>query len=99
MASERIGDFPDLPTVKESGVDWEAIGWRGIMLPKNAPPGLTDRLERELRAMVESADFKDFMRKNGFAIVLRGPKEFAQFLETQDEQWHKVIVAAGYARP
>ena len=99
MASDRIRDFPDLPTVKEAGVDWEAIGWRGIMLPKDAPVSLTDRLERELRAMVESADFKEFMRKNGFAIVLRGPREFARFLEAQDEQWHKVIVAAGYARP
>jgi tripartite-type tricarboxylate transporter receptor subunit TctC len=99
MSSERLPDFSDIPTVKESDVAWEAIGWRGIMLPKSAPLWLVERLEKELRAIADSPEYRDFMKKNAFGIVVRGPQEFSTFLEAQDAQWHKVIVAAGYARP
>ena len=39
-------------------------------------------------------EFKTFMNKNGFAPMVRGSKEFGEFLLQQDEQWHKVIVGA-----
>ena len=98
MAPERLPEFPDFPTVKEAGIDWEAVGWRGVVLPKGAAPELVDRLERELRAMTEAPEFKEFMALNGFAIIVRGSEEFRGFLRAQDAQWQKVIAAAGYDR-
>lgn len=98
MATERLAQFPDLPTVKESGIDWEAIGWRGVVLPKGAAPELVDRLERELLAMADAPEFTEFMAKNGFAIIVRAPAAFREFLREQDAQWQKVIAAAGYNR-
>lgn len=99
MAAERLSEFPDLPTVKEAGIDWEAIGWRGVVLPRGADPSLVSLLQGHLSAIADSAEFKDFMRKNGFATSNRGSEAFSTFLARQEEQWHKVIVAAGYARP
>jgi tripartite-type tricarboxylate transporter receptor subunit TctC len=98
MAPERLADFPDLPTVKEAGIDWEAVGWRGVVLPKGAAPELVSQLETELRAMTQAPEFKKFMASNGFAIIVRGPAEFREFLRDQDAQWQRVIAAAGYDR-
>lgn len=98
MAAARLPEFPALPTVKEAGVDWEAVGWRGMVLPGAADPALVDLLAGHLRAITEAPAFAEFMRKNGFATEVRGPAEFARFLGSQAAQWQRVIEAVGYAR-
>jgi tripartite-type tricarboxylate transporter receptor subunit TctC len=97
MASERLPDFPKIATAREQGIDWEAIGWRGLVLPKGTPKEIVDLLGEETRKIADSETFKQFMRKYGFAVVIRGPEEFQEFLRVQDAQWGRVIEAAGYA--
>jgi tripartite-type tricarboxylate transporter receptor subunit TctC len=99
MSPERLALFPDLPTVKEAGIEWEAVGWRGLALPKGADPAMVEFLRGHIRAVVDSSEFKEFMKSQGFDITARGPADFVTFLEAQDAQWKKVIEAAGYARP
>ncbi len=99
MADQRLEEYPGLPTAKEAGIDWEAVGWRGVVMPRGADPALKELLQGHLRAILDSAEFKDFMKKNGFVITPRGPSDFAKFLEVQDARWKKVIQEAGYARP
>ncbi|MGZ8900791.1 MAG: tripartite tricarboxylate transporter substrate-binding protein [Limisphaerales bacterium] len=94
MSPERLTEFPDVPTCKELGVQWEAVGWRGLALPKDAPPEITAKVEAACMEIARSDAFKTFMEKNGFAPMVRGSEEFGRFLREQDEQWHKVIVGA-----
>lgn len=98
MAPERLEQFPDVPTAKELGVNWEAVGWRGLALPKNAPTNVVETLSAACEKIVHSDAYKTFMEKNGFAIGIRGPAEFAEFLKEQDARWKDVIEAAGYAK-
>lgn len=96
MAPKRLQEFPDIPTVKELGVDWSAVGWRGLMLPKTTPQAIVDELYGACRSITESEGYREFMQKNGFAIAVRGPEDFKEFLREQDQQWKTVIEAAGY---
>jgi tripartite-type tricarboxylate transporter receptor subunit TctC len=98
MSDERHSDFPDVPTAKESGVDWTAVAWRGLALPKETPPEIVDTIYKKCARIVESDEYKEFMRKNGFAITVRAKDDFTQFLAEQDAQWNKVIETAGYAK-
>src|SRR6202043_3727807 len=36
-ASERMEDLPDVPTLKEAGVDVDAVLWSGIFMPRDTP--------------------------------------------------------------
>jgi tripartite-type tricarboxylate transporter receptor subunit TctC len=98
MAPKRVEGFPNVPTVKELGIDWEAVGWRGLCLPKGTPEPIVDRLVKECREIVAGERFKEFMTKNRFAPRSGGPAEFAEFLAEQDAQWKDVIEAVGMAR-
>lgn len=98
MSAERLAAFPDVPTVQESGIDWVAVGWRGLALPKNTPPEIVETLKEKCEAIVESPEFKEFMDKNGFGIEVRTTDEFQDFLRQQDEQWGELIEAAGFAQ-
>ena len=94
MSPERLPEFPEVPTCKELGVPWEAVGWRGLALPKEMPVEITAKLESACMEIAQSDAFQSFMKKNGFAPLVRGSEEFGAFLKAQDEQWHKVIMGA-----
>ncbi len=98
MSSTRLADYPDIPTVRESGIAWDAVGWRGLVAPKDTPAAVIQKLEEACARIMASAAYQDFSRKNGFAIQVRIGQEFADFLTGQDSQWHDVISAAGYAK-
>ncbi|HAV65648.1 MAG TPA: tripartite tricarboxylate transporter substrate binding protein [Verrucomicrobiales bacterium] len=98
MAPERVAGFADVPTVKELGIDWEAVGWRGLCLPKGTPEPIVGKLAAECRAIVEGEDYRTFMEKNRFAIQAGSPADFGEFMRRQDAQWKTVIEAAGFAR-
>ncbi len=98
MDEQRHPDFPDIPTLKEEGYDWSAVGWRGLAVPKETPPEIVQKLLSECETIAASNEFKEFMNKNGFAIVVRGPDEFTKFLDEQESLWTPVIELAGYAK-
>ena len=98
MSPERLAEYPDIPTVREKGIPWDAVGWRGLVLPKGTPPEIVALVEDHCRKIVESPAFTDFMKMNGFVPVVRGSGEFATFLAEQDAQWQPVIEKAGYAQ-
>jgi tripartite-type tricarboxylate transporter receptor subunit TctC len=98
MAPERVAGFDQVPTVKELGFDWEAVGWRGLGLPKGTPPAIVDKLAAECAAITASDAYREFMQKNRFAPRVAGPVEFGEFLKQQDAQWKVVIDATGFAK-
>jgi tripartite-type tricarboxylate transporter receptor subunit TctC len=97
MSQDRLNGYPDIPTVVEAGVDWEAVGWRGLGMPKDTPEAILSIVREACSRIVHSPEFTDFMRKNGFATEIRIGDDFAEFLKEQDQQWKGVIDAAGYA--
>ncbi|MEM7386845.1 MAG: tripartite tricarboxylate transporter substrate binding protein, partial [Verrucomicrobiota bacterium] len=98
MNDERIPEYPDFPTLKESGVDWSAVGWRGFGLPKTTPPETVADLMGRLEVIAGSDAYRAFMKKNGFGITLRKGDDFKAFLQAQDAQWKTVIEKAGFAK-
>lgn len=98
MSPERLAEYPDIVTVKEAGVDWEAVGWRGLTLPLETPQEIVDQVTATMDEIVSSEEFKSFMGKNGFAIQIKKGEAFMEFLKDQDAQWKTVIEAAGYAK-
>lgn len=98
MSPERLADFPDIVTAREAGVPWDAVAWRGLVVPKDTPPAVLSVLRETSERIVSSPAFTDFMSKNGFAVEVRTGDAFADFLSAQDRQWQAVIEAAGYAR-
>ena len=98
MSEERLPDYPDMPTVKESGIDWVAVGWRGLAVPKGTPEPILTTIREACERIVTSDEYNAFMKKNGFATEIRSGEAFSQFLAEQDSQWKTVIEAAGYAK-
>ncbi|MGH3424530.1 MAG: Bug family tripartite tricarboxylate transporter substrate binding protein [Nocardioidaceae bacterium] len=95
MADKRDPKYPDLPTLKENGIDFEMSAWRGIAGPKGMDKDVVAELECNLDEIVHGKEYKDFMTKTGFGIEWRDAAEFGKFMAEQDKTKGEIMKAAG----
>lgn len=98
MADERNPKYPDVPTLKELGIDWSSGTWRGISVPKGTPEEVINSLYGKLSKITNSEKYKDFMSKNGFGIKIRNSEEFSNFVEEQNTTWKNILKIGGYLK-
>jgi tripartite-type tricarboxylate transporter receptor subunit TctC len=98
MADVRDPVFPDVPTLKEQGLNWTMGAWRGFALPKGTPAEIQGYYEKAMDKVVKSKEFVDFMKGGPFGILYKPAKEFAAFLEEQDATFGVLMKEAGIAK-
>lgn len=81
MSNERIAYIPDVPTLKEQGVDVVTGTWRGIGAPKNTPQEVIDVLGKAFDQAMASEEFKSFMENGAMTIHNLNAEEFTQFVK------------------
>ncbi|HPK07905.1 MAG TPA: tripartite tricarboxylate transporter substrate-binding protein, partial [Aminivibrio sp.] len=79
-------------------IDWSAGTWRGFAVPKGTPAEVIDVLYNAMKKITDSDEYKEFMSKNGFGVLVRGPKEFAEFARQQDTDLKNVMELGGYLK-
>jgi len=91
----RWKDFPDLPTMAESGLaDIEVISWSGLAAPANTPQPIVQRLNAEVQRVIAAPELR--ARLESFGAEVRGttPAEMRELVERQVALWTKVAKAA-----
>jgi tripartite-type tricarboxylate transporter receptor subunit TctC len=82
---KRLPSLPDVPTLKESGVDLTMALWRGVAAPKGTPEAVIARLEKAFTQAAQSAEFRDFATRVGAVVELRGARDFDAFIARDDK--------------
>jgi tripartite-type tricarboxylate transporter receptor subunit TctC len=95
MAEQRDPKFPDVPTLREQGVDFTMAAWRGIAGPEGLPEDVVSELACHLDGIVHGPAYAEFMNTAGFGIVWRGPQDFGAFMAQQDAEKGEIMRAAG----
>jgi len=95
MGEAKDAKYPEAPTLKEQGIDWVMGSWRGFGLPKNTKPEIVAFFEKSLQKVYDSEGYKDFMTKNGFGMKWRNAKEYAAFMDEQDDTLGKLMKETG----
>ncbi len=94
---KRIPDFPNVPTMAESGFPGfeETAPWVGMLAPAGTPASIIDTVHREMTKSVAKPDTQERLKALGATVVGNTPAEFREFLVKDAERWARVIAAAG----
>ncbi len=95
MSDKRLNIFPDVPTLKESGVNWSFGVWRGVLVPKGTPDNVVAILEKSLEKAYKNPKFQEFMDKSGLGMVWKSAAEFDKYMAEEDAGNQKVMKASG----
>ena len=91
-ASKRIGDLPEVATVREQGFPiLEADGWNGVFAPAKTPRPVIERLQKEIAAAVKHPETAKRLRDIGAEPVGSSPAEQDAILKRQVDQFRPVI--------
>jgi tripartite-type tricarboxylate transporter receptor subunit TctC len=95
----RSANLPDLPTVNESGVpSFEASIWLGLMAPKGTPADVVNKLNAEVRKIVDNPEVKAAWAKQGAVPISMNVAEFDQYLNADIAKWANIVKVSG-AKP
>jgi len=98
MAEKRDPLFPHVPTLKDKGVNWSCGAWRGVVGPKGTSPQIVAVLERAIKKIVDSQEFKKFMKNRGYGIYWMDSESLARTLAEADEANGQIMKTAGIVK-
>jgi tripartite-type tricarboxylate transporter receptor subunit TctC len=93
--SKRDPQVPEVPTLKESGVDMDATAWFAMYAPANLPPQDLQRLERAVMAAVRKPALNERLTRLGYDPVGSSSTELAAQQRIDLARWEKPIKATG----
>lgn len=95
-SSERVPDFPDLPTFKELGHP-ELLDntWFAFSGPAKLPDEIVTKLNKAVVAAVALPDVQERFRHDGFLAQPMTAQEFTDFVAAENAKWKTVIEKAG----
>jgi tripartite-type tricarboxylate transporter receptor subunit TctC len=92
IASEKRQPlFPDVPTLKEQGINTTIGVWRGLVAPAGTPPEIIELLNKSVEKAVNSTQYKDFMSKGGYGILHIPAKEFGAYMDKDDATYAELF--------
>jgi tripartite-type tricarboxylate transporter receptor subunit TctC len=96
-SKQRLAQFPDLPTLAESGLPgFEAGSWYGLAAPKGTPPEIVEKLSAETQKIFSDPAFRDkFLTPAATFSIASPPNQFAERMRADSAKWGKVIKDAG----
>jgi tripartite-type tricarboxylate transporter receptor subunit TctC len=91
--SARFPALPDVPPLGDDVPGFEASVWQGIGAPKNTPPAIVEKLNKEINVALADPKVKEQLADLGSTVLALSPAEFGTLIAEETEKWAKVIRA------
>ena len=73
---------------------YEADDWKGMVAPKNIPPEIIDKLNKEINAGLADPKLNGRFAALGGTVLPGSPADFGKLITDETEKWGEVIRAA-----
>jgi tripartite-type tricarboxylate transporter receptor subunit TctC len=92
-STTRLPQYPDVPTLAESGLPgYEAGSWYGLAAPKGTPPEVVTKLNAQTQQIFNDGAFRDkFLAPSFIYSIVSSPDAFAERIRVESAKWGKVI--------
>lgn len=90
QGDRRLKGAPDIPCVKELGVDAEFYAWVGIAVPKKTPPAIVAKLREVINKVVKEKTFIDAVENPGDEVRFMNGEELEKFWDMESELTLKI---------
>jgi tripartite-type tricarboxylate transporter receptor subunit TctC len=94
-ALTRSPVLPDVPTIAEFVPGYESSALHGVGAPRNTPPEIIERLNKEFNAALSEPAIRARLVDMGATLLGGTPAEFGKLVVDETEKWAKVVKFAG----
>lgn len=86
--------LPNVPTLKESGIDVDADAWMGLIAPGGTPKPMVAAINKDVVAIIKTPEVREKLAAQLMLPVGNSPEEFRARIDSEIERWAPVIKAA-----
>ena len=95
-SAKRLADYPGVPTFSELGYhNLVATVWFSLSGPPGMPAEIANRLNSEVRRILQLPDVRERLRGDGIEPNQLDPKSFAEFMAAEVKRWAPVVRRSG----
>lgn len=98
MSDERVGNFPDVPTMKESGYDVAFGTWRGLAVPKGTPDDVKTTLHDAFKNGMDSDAFQKFAAASGLGLAYMNAEDWDKDLAASSDNVSNTMKSLGLVK-
>jgi tripartite-type tricarboxylate transporter receptor subunit TctC len=91
FGDKRLASLPDVPTLKELGIDAEYFIWAGLLAPSATPPAIQQALRNGVRQAVQDPDFRTAMAKLETPVSYLDAPEFQKFWDADAKKLTEAV--------
>jgi tripartite-type tricarboxylate transporter receptor subunit TctC len=95
-SAERSPFLPDVPTLKENGIDLVADAWYGMWLPTGSSPEFVKQLSAAVATALAKPEAREKLLAIGLIPVGTTPEGLTQELAANTAFWQPIVKATGY---
>jgi tripartite-type tricarboxylate transporter receptor subunit TctC len=90
-ATQRLPDYPEIPTVAETVPGYAVLGWNGLVAPEGLPPHVVRRLSDTLRKAVNSPEFARSLKELGTRVDYKDGAGLRSLIQQESARWQPII--------
>jgi tripartite-type tricarboxylate transporter receptor subunit TctC len=94
---ERVADYPDVPTFKESGYDLVTTNWFALAGPPGLPQDIVHKVNRVVVEAMRRPEVAERLRQDGLVSQPLDVEAFTAFVADEIVRWKPVVERAGLA--
>ncbi|NWF92740.1 MAG: tripartite tricarboxylate transporter substrate binding protein [Syntrophaceae bacterium] len=91
FAEKRFELFPDVPTVREQGINFVMGMWRGLIAPKGTPPDVIKKLHDAFKQGMDDPVFRKNARDMSVNLHYLGPEAFEKLMAHDHEFFGQLV--------
>lgn len=92
VSAERNPAYPEVPTMREQGLNMVVGSWQGVFVPQGTPKPVVDKLFKVSHEMMKDPQVVKRLGESGIQIVTsKSPADFARFVKEETARFGKVI--------
>jgi tripartite-type tricarboxylate transporter receptor subunit TctC len=89
---KRVTALPDVPTLKEQGIDIVVTGWQGLFAPAKTAAEILDKVEKDAKAAMRNPKWAEALARDGLEMAPeRSRPEFATMVAEEHAFWGKKL--------
>jgi tripartite-type tricarboxylate transporter receptor subunit TctC len=90
--NKRVKSLPDVPTLKEQGIDVVVTSWQGLFAPAKTPDAILDKIDKSAKEAMKNPKWEEALARDGLEMPPeRSRAEFTKFVVDEHAFWGKTL--------
>ena len=90
--NKRVKSMPDVPTLKEQGIDVVVTSWQGLFAPAKTPADILDKIDKATKQAMKNPKWEEALARDGLEQPPeRTRAEFVKFVGEEHVFWGKTL--------